>query len=101
MKEFDVVQYPKSFVPPSFKVFDSSVNTRQHFTHFRASCCNAGSSDALLFRIFVCSIVGTTFDLHVDLPNGSVRIFVELENIFIKCFVGVHQKVTVSDLVEK
>lgn len=47
------VQYPKS---PQYKVFDGTVNPKQHLAQFRASCCNAGGNDALLLRQFVSSL---------------------------------------------
>ncbi|PKU61118.1 hypothetical protein MA16_Dca028353 [Dendrobium catenatum] len=98
-EEFDAVPYPKGFVPPSFKIFDGTGNPRQHIAYFRASCCNAGGSDALLFRQFVSSLSGVAFDWYVDLSNGSVHSFTELENMFVKRFAGSQHHVTVGDLV--
>ena len=96
-EEFDLIQYPKGFVAPSFKVFDGTGNPRQHLAHFRTSCCNVGSNDALLFRLFVSSLSGLAFDWYADLPNGSVRSFAELEQMFVQRFAGLHQRVTIGD----
>ncbi|KAI0528965.1 hypothetical protein KFK09_001509 [Dendrobium nobile] len=98
-EEYDLVHYPKGFVPPSFKVFSGLENPRQHLAHFRASCCNAGGSDALLFRQFVSSLSGIAFEWYADLPNGSMKTFTELEGLFLKRFSGAQQRVTVGDLV--
>ncbi|KAL0910749.1 hypothetical protein M5K25_018832 [Dendrobium thyrsiflorum] len=98
-EEYDLVPYPKGFVPPTFKIFTGIENPRQHLAHFRASCCNAGGSDALLFRQFVSSLSGIAFEWYADLPNGSVRTFNELENLFLKRFSGAQQRTTVGDLV--
>ncbi|NAU72125.1 hypothetical protein EE085_29400, partial [Klebsiella pneumoniae] len=67
--------------------------------HFRASCCNAGGSDALLFRQFVSSLSGIAFDWYAELPNGSVKTFTELEQLFIQRFAGAQHYITVGDLV--
>ncbi|XP_020576144.1 uncharacterized protein LOC110021822 [Phalaenopsis equestris] len=98
-EEFDAVQYPKGFVLPSFKTFDGTGNPRQHVAHFRASCCNAGGSDALLCRQFVISLLGVAFDWYAELPNNSVKTFAELENLFVKRFAGPQHHITVVDLV--
>ncbi|XP_020685009.1 uncharacterized protein LOC110101440 [Dendrobium catenatum] len=98
-EEFDSVPYPKGFVPPSFKNFDGTGNPKQHLAHFRASCCNAGGSDALLFRQFVSSLSWIAFDWYAELPNGSVHTFNDLEAMFVKRFAGAKHHITVGDLV--
>ncbi|XP_020674420.1 uncharacterized protein LOC110093776 [Dendrobium catenatum] len=98
-EEFDLVQYPKGFVAPSFELFDGVGNPHQHLAHFRAGSCNVGGSDALLFRQFVSSLFGVAFDWYAELLNGSVKTFIELEFLFVKRFAGAQHHIIVGDLV--
>ncbi|KAI0524718.1 hypothetical protein KFK09_004102 [Dendrobium nobile] len=98
-EEYDLVPYPKGFIPPSFKNFDGTGNPKQHLAHFRASFCNAGGSDALLFRQFVSSLSGISFDWYAELSNRSVHTFNDFEAIFVKRFAGAKHHITVGDLV--
>ncbi|XP_020599938.1 uncharacterized protein LOC110039272 [Phalaenopsis equestris] len=74
-----MVQYPKGFVSPTFKIFDGTGNPRQHVAHFRV----------------------LLFDWYVDLPTGSIKTFAELEDLFIKRFAGAQHHITIGDLVVK
>lgn len=45
------------------------------------------------------SLVGMIFHWYVDLLYGSIRTFIELEQLFTKHFASVYQKVTICDLI--
>ncbi|XP_020591231.1 uncharacterized protein LOC110032059 [Phalaenopsis equestris] len=56
-----------------------------------------GGSDTLLCRQFVSSFSGIAFDWYAELPNDSVKIFAELEDLFVKWFTGVKHHITIGD----
>ncbi|TKC11878.1 hypothetical protein, partial [Robertmurraya kyonggiensis] len=95
----EFVPYPKGFVPPSFAQFDGTGNPRQHLAQYRALCCNISNNNALLLRLFVTSLSGFAFEWYTNLPNGSFKTFKELEEVFVKRFVGVQKKITIHDLM--
>ncbi|XP_020699410.1 uncharacterized protein LOC110111751 [Dendrobium catenatum] len=96
--EYDQEKYPKGYIVPKFNLFDGTTNPHQHLTQFKATCGNTGGNDALLLHQFISSLTGTTFEWYADLPNDSVRTFVELETMFIKRFSSATKKVTIADL---
>lgn len=99
LKEFDTIQYPKGYVVSFFRLFDGEGNPRQHIAFFRANCYNINNNEALLYKIFISSLLEAAFDWYVELPNGSIRTFTKLKRFFIQHFTGAQQKVPISDLV--
>ncbi|KAL0908051.1 hypothetical protein M5K25_022517 [Dendrobium thyrsiflorum] len=97
--EYERESYPAGFVPPRFRVFDGLGNPRQHVAQYRAVCCNIGGNDALMLRLFVSSLAGVAFEWYADLPNDSVYIFAELEQLFVQRFISTEYRVTVGELV--
>ncbi|XP_028548060.1 uncharacterized protein LOC114578763 [Dendrobium catenatum] len=96
--EYDQVPYPKGYSVPKFNIFDGNKNPRQHLAQFKATCGNTGGNDALLFRQFVSSLSGTTFEWYAELPNDSLKTFMELEALFVKRFASAKENTTIADL---
>ncbi|KAL0907130.1 hypothetical protein M5K25_025674 [Dendrobium thyrsiflorum] len=95
--EYDQVPYPKGYSVLKLNTFNGNNNPRQHLTQFKATCDNTGDNDALLFQQFTSSLTVPVFEWYAELPNDYVKMFAELETMFVKRFASATEKITIAN----
>jgi len=68
---------PAMFVGPK-ATFTSVEDPEAHLTTFHTQIMLVGGSDAVRCKLFMSTLVGTTMDWFISLPDGHVTSFVQL-----------------------
>lgn len=75
LEEFDVVQYTKGFVAPSFHTIGGNGEPHQHLAYIRFNYYNITNNNGLLVRLYMNSLIGMEYDWYASLPNSYVKTF--------------------------
>jgi len=76
----DVV-IPTTFVGPK-ATFTGVEDPEAHLTPFHTQMMLVGGSDAVRCKLFMSTLVGTTMDWFINLPDGYVTSFAQLTKLF-------------------
>ena len=90
---------PRSFVMPSFAIYDGSTNPYDHMLHFNQTMILSAGNDCLLCKVFPASLKRPALAWFHKLPRGSINSFSELWATFISQYLcSVQQKGNISSL---
>lgn len=70
----NMVQYPKKYTVPKFRIYMGKGSLYQHSAHFKASCGDTGTDGSLLLRQIVLSLGGVAFDSYINLKDDSIQL---------------------------
>jgi hypothetical protein len=90
---------PRHFQEPTFKLYDGKADPADHLSVYLTKMSYWAYSDAALCRSFAASLGEKGLDWFRRLPEGQIRDFNELSEIFIKRFrIGRKKPKTLADL---
>ena len=72
---------PATFVGPK-ATFTGVEDLEAHFTAFHTQMMLVGGSDAVRCKLFMRTLVGTTMDWFISLPDGHITSFTQLSKLF-------------------
>jgi len=72
---------PATFVGPK-ATFTGVEDPKAHLTTFHTQMMLVGGSDAVCCKLFMSTLVGTTMDWFISLPDGHVTSFAQLSKLF-------------------
>ncbi|XP_014519756.1 uncharacterized protein LOC106776801 [Vigna radiata var. radiata] len=94
------VRISDQFIPPQFKMYDSTGDPKAHIKSFTNAMAFRTGSDAIWCRAFSLSLEGEALEWFNSLPNGSVENFKGLSGMFTEQFAACRpQDVTLVDLM--
>ena len=97
--EWDSVQYPLKFKPPTLHTYDGKSSSNQHIYYFRSQTGNVLDNDAIMARLFIGTLKGVAFDWFRSLPPGSINSWIDLETQFLSRFHKDDTEVTKNKLL--
>jgi len=71
--EWNLIPYPPKFKALTLQAFDGKGSSNQHIYYFKSQTGNVVSNDAILARLFICTLKGITFEWFMKLPEGSTK----------------------------
>ena len=97
--EWDLVPYPSKFKAPTLQAFDGKGSPNQHIYYFKSQTGNVVDNDAILARLFISTLKGLAFEWFMKLPEGSIKNWGDLENLFLTRFFEDDSEVTMPTLL--
>jgi len=82
----DVV-IPATFVGPK-ATFTGMKDSEAHLTTFHMQMMLVGGSDVVRCKLFMSTLVGTTMDWFISLPDGHVTSFAQLSKLFREQYIA-------------
>ena len=83
----DVV-IPATFVGPKV-TFTGMEDPEAHLKAFHTQMMLVGGSDAVRCKLFMTTLVGTTMDWFISLPDGHVTSFPQLTKLFREHYIAI------------
>jgi len=90
--EWDMAPYPPKFKALTLHIFNGKVSSNQHIYYFKSQTGNIVSNDAILACLFIGTLKGVAFEWFIKLPAGSIKIWADLEKLFLAHFLKMIQK---------
>ena len=84
--EWDTTPYPPKFKAPTFHTFNGKGSTNQHIYYFKSQTGNVVSNDVIMARLFISTLKGIAFEWFTKLPASSIKIWANLEKLFLARF---------------
>jgi len=84
--EWDMTPYPPKFKAPTLRTFDGKGSPNQHIYYFKSKTGNIVSNDANMAYLFIGTLKGVAFEWFMKLSIGSIKIWADLEKLFLACF---------------
>jgi len=78
---------PATFVVPKV-TFTGMEDPEAHLTAFHTQMMLVGGSDAVRCKLFISTLVGTTMDWFINLPDGHVTSFPQLTKLFREQYIA-------------
>ena len=78
---------PATFVGPK-TTFTGVEDPKAHLTAFHMQMMLVGGSDAVRCKLFMSTLVGTTMDWFISLPDGHVTSFAQLSKLFREQYIA-------------
>lgn len=82
-KRIQLESIPKKFMMPTLAAYDRTRNPRDHVLNYKIFMELQMRSNALLCKAFPTTLIGSAQTWFNSLELGSVKIFFDLDNLFI------------------
>ena len=86
---------PATFVGPK-ATFTGAEDPKAHLTAFHTHMMLVGSSGAVHCKLFMSTLVGTTFNWFINLPDGHMTSFAQFSTLFREQYIANRAPPTVS-----
>ena len=86
---------PRSFVMPSFSMYDGSTEPYDHMLHFNQTMILNVGNDCLLCKVFSANLKGPALAWFHKLPRGSIKLWAAFISQYLCSF---RQKGNISSL---
>ena len=67
-------------------ILEYNQSPNQNINYFKSQNRNVVSNDAIMARLFIGTLKGVAFELFMKLSAGSIKIWANLEKLFLACF---------------
>ena len=84
--EWDAVSYPPKLKAPTLHTFDGKGSPNQHIYYFKSQTRNVVSNETIMPCLFIGTLKGVAFEWFIKLPAGSIKIWADLEKLFLARF---------------
>ena len=90
--------FPEGFRMPVFERFNGTTDPQEHLMQFTWAMGNLANNPNYCLRLFGSTLTGNAFQWYLTLPNGSVKTWDRMQQLFVGRFFVTERDVTIADL---